>query len=372
MVMHSSLYSGYGKNMHERKFIRDFIFLLSCFFIYSDALAWPFSNRATSQETKERPRLPTPPAWYGQLSNSDGLLVGYGQADSREEALGLARRDIAGQIQSHITTEDHIETRKTDAAIEQSFSASTIARSDVILGETELFKDELVNSTWYVAVAMDNSPLSQRLSRKAGFSLCRTDDVRINPYVRDTALFKEVSSELKCEPSFRLTRNDGRWHVTVGKAIVALKKSDDFPYYWFTSHQSDALRLEIEPRQISHGGKFKLRITSAKNGYVTIFNAYGAGMVSELAANIPVDSSRPLLFPEAHFSGQELVGVLENTHKAAQEMYVVVFDENLRGNDGFYLATSSIQYGENGAMMDRLIESLGGVVFSSAILRIVP
>jgi hypothetical protein len=204
MVIPSIPYSEYGKTDG-----RVFLLLFLCLLMSSDVLAWPFDSKSKSQPPLEQPRVLAPPAWYGQLSTSDGMLIGYGHAVSREEALGLARKDIAGQIRSHITAEDHIETRKTGERVAQSFVASAIARSDVTLGETELVKDERVQSSWYVAVALDYSPLSLRLLRKAGFVLCRSDEARINPYVRNTALFRDVAGELKCEPRFRLIRNDG-------------------------------------------------------------------------------------------------------------------------------------------------------------------
>ena len=372
MAMHSKRYSECDTDIRKWPDVSILLFLTLNIFMGSNAIAWPFTHKPAPQEAKNQSHLITQPAWYGQLSISDGLLIGYGHAESRDEAIGLARKDIASQIQSHITTEDRIETRKTGVSVEQSYSASSVSRSDVILEETEIFKDELVQSGWYVAVVFDYSPLHYRLSRKSGLSLCMSDYLKIDQYTRHTELFKRLSGEAKCIPRFKLSRDNGKWYISAGKVLIGMKNSDDFAHYWFVSHQSDQLNLEVEPRQISHGGNFKLRITSTKNGYISLFNVYGSGIVSELASNIPVDSSKPLIFPDAYFSGQELIGVLENPHKAAQEMYVAVFTEQIRPNDGFYLTTSSIQHRNNGAMMDKLIESLNNTVFSSAILQIEP
>lgn len=308
----------------------------------------------------------TPPEWFGKLSEKS-LLIGYGEADTRDAALSMARKDIAESLQTAINSQSTLAIQKNDGDVQQSYASKSVATSSINLGDTEIIKEQQVKGRWFMAVSYDNAPLAQRFVRKIK-NVCAISNP--HPYIQLTPLYEDIKTQAQCSPMFDLIRLNNQWAISANGNNVAMRSDDDFSRLWFAPFQNENLHLEINPRQINNAEKFFLTITSKINGYVALYNVYGNGSVLELSTNIPVAANQPVKFPDAHFKNQELIGVLENPKKSAQEMYVAIFSPQPIMSKSFVLTSSRMESGESVAMIDALLKELGNKSFASAILRI--
>lgn len=336
------------------------------------------SNASSAIPASKRVSSKGAPDWFGQYSEP-GLVIGFGQDDSRDVAIAYARKQIAEELKVSVRSSEQLQLENKQGKVRQSYSAEATTSSDQVLTDTAVIRDQLVGRIWYVAVAYDNGTLPQRVWRRtrrmpAG-SACEAPDIP-RAYRRETPIGAELakSSGPTCEPNFSLVRQRSGWAVKLGEELVSLRPDDAFGHYWFPNSDmsSHELALTLTPRQITNGDRFELRIRSTENGYVTLYNVFGDGFVSELASNVPIRAGELLEFPGAFLVGRDLMGVLENPNVASSELYIAVFNVSPPPNARHSITASRIDNSDAAATMDELIGQLDRARFSLGILRINP
>lgn len=332
--------------------------------LYSDTI-YAFSIFGKNKKTQEILPEKSPPTWYGKL-NTPSLIIGYGEASTREQALLMARKEIAESMKVQIFAETNLSVIKTDT-VTQSYKSNSTSKTNILLSDTTILREENQGSYWYVAVSYDNSSLDNRVIRSIGFS-CNVASQ--NNYLATTYLVAQIIKKTGCRANLSLERKNNNWAINYQGNIDALRDSDDFERYFYGRVDNQGIVIDISPSHVKNWQRFELNITSNEDGYISIYNIYGRGVVTEIISNVPITASKSINIPKDVFSGNELIATLINKKISALEMYVVIFNKSIDKDARFNLASPAIDQSGNSFLFDVLLEKMATSRFATDVLRI--
>ncbi len=341
-------------------------------FIFATIIALPFYSSSIyafsvfgKNKTLEILPKKLPPTWYGKL-NIPSLIIGYGEANTREQALLMARKEIAESIRVQISAETNLSVIKTDA-VTQSYQSNAISKTNILLSDTTILREENQGDYWYIAVSYDAASLDNRIVRSMGLSC---NSASQSDYLTTTYLAAQIVKKTGCLPRLNIERNSSNWVINYQGNIHVLRDSDDFERYFYGRVDNQGLIVDASPSNVKNGEKFELKVSSNEDGYISIYNIYGRGHVTEIVSNIPISASKNINFPKDVFSGNELVATLVNKKISAIEMYVVLFNKSIDKDRRFNLASSTINSSNNSFLFDILLEKMATTRFATDVLRI--
>lgn len=330
---------------------------------YSDTIyAFSIFGKDKTQEI-----LPekSPPSWYGKL-NTPSLIIGYGEASTREQALLMARKEIAESMKVQINAETNLSVIKTDS-VTQSYQSKANSKTTIVLSDTTILREENQGSYWYIAVSYDDSSLDNRIIHSMSLSC---DSASQTDYLATTYLATQIIKKTGCRPKLSLERNSSDWSINYQGNIDMLRDSDDFERYFYSRVDNQGIVVDITPSHVKNRQSFELNVSSNEDGYISIYNIYSRGVVTELISNIPISANKNINFPKDVFSGNELVATLLNKKISALEMYVVLFNKTIDKDRRFNLVSSTIDQSGNSFLFDVLLEKMATSRFATDVLRI--
>jgi ferritin-like protein len=309
------------------------------------------------------------PEWYGTLQDSS-QMIGYGEGNSREAAILMARKEISESIQVQVSAETNINVTKSNKNITQDYTSTATAKTDVLLLETSVLREENQNNYWYIAISYDRGNLHKRLINMVSSSLC--SPIKNEDYIVFTYLFTQIVQATGCRPNLKLEKANDGWMIDYNGQTRPLRDGDNFEDYFYSRVDNKGIVVNGSPSSVKNGKPFELQITSHEDGYISIYNVYGRGMVTELVSNIPISASKSVNFPKDVFPNNELVASLVNPKVSAVEMYVVVFNTTVDRDRRFTLAASTINPANNSFLFDLLLEKMSQSRFGTDVFRIEP
>lgn len=317
-----------------------------------------------------------PPEWYVNFSE-EGVRFGKGEDADRDKAIDRARSDISKKIRVFVSStttarQERDVDRKGRESVTSGGSQAMETVSAAVLEDTEVFREQHVGGVWYVVVVYDDSAMPKRIWRRIRNDACPATNR--DEFLQHTPLAAQIRELGGCTAALQLSRRGGKWVLEAGDRSFGFREGDNFERLLFPSGPVAApgLAIEATPSEITHNDAFQLKIQSAQNGYVTLYNVFGAGLVTEVAGNLPVSAEAPYHFPDENF-GNDLVGaLLPGTNATASELYVAVFSETPFANEGHQLTSARIENSEEAATIDHLFTQLRGKQFAVAALKIRP
>ena len=309
------------------------------------------------------------PEWYGTLQDSS-QMIGYGEGNSREAAILMARKEISESMQVQVSAETNIHVTKNNKSVIQDYSSMATAKTDVLLSETSVLREGNQDDYWYVAISYDRGNLHKRLINMISSSFCAP--IKNEDYIVFTYLFTQIAQATGCRANLKLEKANGDWMVDYNGQTRLLRGSDNFEDYFYARVDNKGIVVNGSPSSVKNGKPFELQITSHEDGYISIYNVYGRGMVTELVSNIPISASKAVNFPKDVFPNNELVASLVNPKVSAVEMYVVVFNTTIDRDRRFTLAASTINSANTSFLFDLLLEKMSQSRFGTDVFRIEP
>ncbi len=305
----------------------------------------------------------TVPAWFGNLPlpSTHTKLLGYGEEKTLPLAIQNAKADIAGQINTQISsTLTQNNTLKNEIynheAIQNQQSTTQATMTDTII-----LKQEKVEDTWYMAVEFENIPTLQKFIHKLPVNL--TDEPQ-NSYFAKTELFDELHKALGKSIDTTLVRKDGAWNLRY-KDI--LQPMDDRSFEdLFTSYTDQNLLFTLNKKipLLYNGEKFSFTLTSTNDGLISLIDVFEDGSVALLSSNLPISKNSPLTVPNLKDKNDFEAATLTEG-KDGFDLFVAIYSDKPLNLDRFIIADTNLQTSENAKSFDKLIKFLNGKRFST-------
>ncbi|MCX6074117.1 MAG: LPP20 family lipoprotein [Campylobacterales bacterium] len=306
------------------------------------------------------------PAWFGTLSSSAGYeIIGYGEGVSLDEAKANAKSDIAKTIRSHIDSTFTTQTSVNNATLEHNASHSVRETSNLTLSDVVMLQRDQKNGHFYVALQYDNRPLFIKLARLGGQALCGEP----NPYLAQTSILKNLSTELNCTTSVEITRDQNGWYLGRGEYRVVLNESDFENLMIEASNGS--LRLSATPSRVNVDEAYTLSLDALPfSGYLSLFDVYDDGRVVVMEKNIDLTRQlkKKLLYPNDIRHEDQLVGGLNVPLKDALDLCVAVVSNKPLELSKFTPMGETTEKGERAYAMDRLLSLMKNNPFATTVV----
>ena len=286
------------------------------------------------------------PNWYYNInSNKPNTYIGFGSANSEQEAKQIALEDISSQISVQIDSKT-TRTKKIIAGdYQKNIEQKSTQKTKANLSDFKLLKIDLEDGTYYVAIEYENIPSIDKFKaklKKAGYK------VQFTNYIKN----------------FELSRKDKRWYIKY-KDIMQLLDTRDFEKFFSTIQNKN---LQFQTNKINNilynGDEFYFKVKSSKKGYITIFDVYEDGTVIVLYKNVKIKANKLTNIPNENFEQIPVAGLLEEG-KDAIDLQIALYSDKKLILDNFAMASDEIENDERYKNFDELLKFLNSKIFSS-------
>lgn len=310
------------------------------------------------------------PSWFGTLqNNSKTEIIGYGEGLTLDEAKTNAKSDIAKTIRSHIYSSFTTQTSVNNATVKHDAQASVTETSNLSISDTQIVQSEESNGYFYVALKYDNLPVSIKLVKRGGQSLCGIS----HPYLAQTPILINLSSELNCSVSVELTREQNGWYLGRGQYSVILSDTDLQKLMIETS--KGLLSIHSTHSQVNVDEVYSLTLNGLPStGYLSLFDIYDDGRVILMDGNIDLTKhiNKELRYPEEiHHDFQLSGGLLESGHDALDLYMAIVSNEPLKLSS-FIPMGHIIEKSERAFAFDHLLSLIKNNLFATTVVTTKP
>lgn len=262
------------------------------------------------------------PSWYMNTIVKPYELIGYGEGDSAESAMGRAKEDIASQLKTKIDSTLSQSTKVKNGKVSSESAQKLKVTTETMLSGVEKLKEEREGSIYYAAYKYDIRPFEVRFAAKATKAVCQSKSGSTT--LEHTKLFKAVSEELGCRPKMKLTRQNGVY--TISSQDIALPANGEIERMFFTSH-SAPLILTPSKQQPKSGESVSFSIKSQRDGYVSFFDVYDDGKVALVTANAKISKIKGLKIPDDTNKDLE-IAMSDNEGKNSSDMFVAILSDS--------------------------------------------
>ena len=237
------------------------------------------------------------PFWYArQAFEAPGYWLGYGDAQTLEQAKALARADLAATFRTEIRASLRLDqsldgdelNRRAQTRVEQF----TTARFD----DLDVLHSEQQQGRYYIVLGYDHRPLAQRLMARLDGSPVDADSIQQVPM--SSRLYQQIKQAIGRVPPVRLHHERGRYLLSAGTKTVALR--DDEIDALYPQANSSELLFTLTPAQNVYAPEtlFKAAITTQHSGHLSYLQVFGNGAVVLMLANQPVSAGQHIDYPD--------------------------------------------------------------------------
>ncbi len=261
-----------------------------------------------------KPQPPKSPFWYHNLESKEFEVIGYGYGQSETEAKERAREDIAKQLSVRVSTSTERETKIVGDDFSNSFSHQSTQRTDITLSDLDVLK--VFDNRRFVALKYINIPFEKRFLNELGEWKCGEE----NQFLRYTKLGKEALKSRECLPDITIFKNGDSYFLNSGNSS---KLIPNFNLLFFNK-VSPVVSMEL-PNEIEERVDFDIKISSTKDGFVTLLVVSENGDVFEILSNNSITANRELSLKEIR--KQLFFGVVENGQNFENSLFITIFSE---------------------------------------------
>lgn len=276
----------------------------------------------------------TLPSWFYSIKpSSTNEIIGYGASSSLDGAKKNALAEVSDTLLVGIKSELNLTQTYKNNELVTNYDSTLTSNSAAVLSGVKVIKSELIETTWYVALSFDNSPLSLKIKNANLNHSVETISATNDVYHR-TPLIQELNQVLGKKYKYTLRRDNQIWYLDVADQSFTLKL--DEMKQFFHSYSPSQLKLRLNKNIYNSGDLMKFSITSPASGYISILYAEASGKSGIILDNRKID--KHLTFPN-QVDENELI-ISNPTGTALSEMYMVIWSESAISLDQLYPVTS--------------------------------
>lgn len=306
------------------------------------------------------------PVWFGTLQKSaESEIIGYGEGLTLDEAKINAKSDIAKSIRTHIDSSFTTHTSVNNAEVNHNAQSSVRETSNLTITDAQLKKSEQKNGRFYVALRYENLPLTTKLAKRGGQSLCG----KPNAYLAQTPMVLKLSSDLNCSVAVEITRENNGWYLGRGEYRNSVNNADFRALMIETS--TGTLRVRSNHTLVTEDEVYALNIEGLpESGYLSLFDVYDDGRVVLMENNINLarQSKNGLMYPDEIRQDFQLSGGVSEAGIDALDLYVVLVSSQPLKLSSFIPMGQKIEKGESAFAVDRLLELMQNNSFATTVV----
>ncbi len=271
-----------------------------------------------------------------ESNNNPNLIMAYGQGRSVDEAKRMALREIVESLQANISSRLQLTTEidgnkvrihgKSEINISANMTLENAQRNCFI---------QIAKDNFMVAYQVDQRSSIEKLAQKITSSHYTIKPKRyvfngLKPLLSGQFV-KVLLEKLNLNPgdgqeqryNVRLYRNLNGWYLAVGNINQRLYSADLPALLKWNKSGDITLHIISRDRQtrvysLHQGEEFTFNITSSQPGFVTLFNLYADGRVSQLLLSQKIEH-RLSLPKDAEFEA-----ILMEGNKTALDTYIAI------------------------------------------------
>ena len=306
------------------------------------------------------------PIWFGSLqSSADYEIIGYGEGLTLDEAKTNAKSDIAKSIRSHINSSFSTQTSVNNSTVDHNAQSTISESSNLTISDVELKKSEQNNGRFYVALRYENLPLSTKLAKSGGQSLCG----KTNAYLAQTPAILKLSGDLNCSVAVNITRENDGWYLGRGEYRSSMNNADFRELMIETS--MGALRVKSNHSLVNEGEAYALNLEGLPiSGYLSLFDVYDDGKVVLMENNINLAkiSKKAFLYPDDIRDDFQLSGGVSEAGRDALDLYIVLVSSEPLKLSSFIPMGQKVERGERAFAVDRLLVLMQNNSFATTVV----
>jgi hypothetical protein len=296
------------------------------------------------------------PDWYLGLSNKQ-LIIGYGVAQSSEQAYLQAQIAISQQIRTDVTasTSLHIETsdsaKGTDAVVSSTQKKEAITKVE-LKGLIEL-RYQIENGWHFIALGYRNSSLIDQLAAENKMMNCSSETKY--GYLKNTVLADQIIAAIGCWPRLSLNYFQSNWYL-INENNRYLMSSADLAAL-FVARNNMAISISSSVKQLDTFALYKFNLMAEEAGYLSLIQIAADGTSQVLINRQPIEIRESVEYPNASlYSGLQASKV---TSKSSEKMLTIaaLCDEKINF-DWLPLIGERHQTEENKAQLPGLLKQL--------------
>ena len=299
------------------------------------------------------------------------MLLGYGSGSSLADAKQQAYADIASQIEVGVVSRGDSLNIKRGTTISQQYQSRITTFAEAQLDDLSMeCLDKPGDGRTHVVLGYDLRPLGLRLKDRLVEHI-GYQPARLNLSGPTALTGSELSEQLvhgfsasgvgrAYEAALSLHRRNKRWQLGIGNFYTSLNDSQlNQAVAWQRLQRGGSELVAVSPGGrtlpgiIADETEFRLRVTSADNGYLQIVGIYENGDVDILRNDIQTAYGMTHTFPRGE--GVFEAGLFDR-NKQAVDVYLALITAEVLSQTGLPLLGSNLD-GEN-RNLEKLITEL--------------
>lgn len=300
------------------------------------------------------------PAWFHLPSERSYEIMGYGQADTLDEARGMALKEISQTLKVNVSSSTDINNKLKNDEYNQEITQNLKTSTSAVLIGSKVDRSVKVDEVWYVAVVYDTSSYGAKLKRALNNSVLKNEKLN---YLSSTSLVRGINEEVGYKLRYKLLRENDLWKLQYRDIKLVISESDIVKLFAFNNGSRIGLKLNKKifyPQDV-----MQFSIGLKKPGYVSMLYVEANGKVGVLFAN--KKQSRSSTYP-AKNSDEELV-VANPYKKVLNEMYLTTLSQKPL-NLTLFESVQSSYLDESNYKFAELVTLLDKTDFSSVVVKI--
>ena len=263
------------------------------------------------------------PSWFYKIDSYDkNQIIGYGVANTLEQAKQNALADIANSLSVAINSDTSINKSSANGTYDKNIRSNLHIQSQATLSGIQVLKHEFEQGIYYVASSYDTTPLEFKLKKQLQEHLAEKPNNQIqNKYLSQTSLIQNINKTIGLSLDYEIIRKDNLWQIKYQDILLPLSQ-DNF-YGLFTTTTSDILQLKLNKIIYKHSDQVSFEINSRYKGYISILYVEHNGKVGVILSNQYTDGK--LNFPQN--DSDDTFRVANPYGKPIQELYVAIYSK---------------------------------------------
>lgn len=286
-------------------------------------------------------------------------IVGYGEGNSKDEAVLNALENISRQISVEINSTLKIE-KSTIGGYKKGIDKSSSQKTSSSIADYKVVKS-IYNDKYFVAVLYENIPFTDRFIKN--IKLPKKDEKQ-NSYFKNTLLSKKFEKITNKKLNLKLIRKDNNWFLKHNNYMQKITNKN-FALLFKNIQNKNISFISSATRDILKDGEpFDFTVRSKKDGYISIVSVYEDGTVSTLIKNIKVKKDKKRVVPSQD-DPIELTAGLINPTKETYDLYIAIYSKKPLSLEQFATAHTELIEDEKYKNFDEFIEFLDTKTFCS-------
>ncbi len=323
-----------------------------------------FLSACSSQKPEVKEEIIIAPSWYLHVKSDSNKIIGYGEAKDREEALSLARDDIAKSISVKLHSDFMLDTKVSNEAITKELALSIHEVSDIELVNIEVLKEQRIKGYHFIALVYDDSSIFEKMQEIIDTKNPRK--MREENIYYKTYFSQKLKERMGFVPDYKLSYKNGVIRVSLNSKQFLLKKSAI--KLLFFEYNSRHIQLQLSQKNIYTKEYYSLAIEPQESGYISLFNIDEEAKVTAIFANKYAEQGT-YTFPDLKkyegYQSEALKGKNQSI-----EAYIVLYCNKKRDFALFDEVSKSYNHNSEAERLTTLYPLLNPCHYSSQLLKV--